>query len=196
MKRRVKPYLTPQEVADLLMISPVTVRQLALKGDLSAITTPGGHRRFMRHSVEDFARKKGLTLQTGYGNALRILIVDDDVEFSHYLLELLSSLNQKIETEECHDGFDAGMRLFSFQPHIILLDLTMPGMSGFDVCQLVKGNPNTKGMRVIAITGDPSEESTKNILAAGAEACLAKPVELPILLETLGLQDQAVSDAS
>ncbi|HED18958.1 MAG TPA: helix-turn-helix domain-containing protein, partial [Gammaproteobacteria bacterium] len=46
-----KSYLTPNDVATLLMVSPVTVRQWAQKGGLSALTTPGGHRRFLRHDV-------------------------------------------------------------------------------------------------------------------------------------------------
>ncbi len=55
-----KPYLTPNEVATLFMVSPITVRQWAQKGLLKAEVTVGGHRRFLRGEVERFARDHGL----------------------------------------------------------------------------------------------------------------------------------------
>ena len=54
--------LTPTEVAELLAVSPVTVRQWAQKGLIEARTTPGGHRRFTREAVIDFARRMAMTL--------------------------------------------------------------------------------------------------------------------------------------
>lgn len=55
-----REHMTPKEVAELMMVSPVTVRQWAAKGLLHALITPGGHRRFPTDRVEDFARKVGV----------------------------------------------------------------------------------------------------------------------------------------
>ena len=85
----VKGYLTPREVADLLMVSPITVRQWAQKGWLEAQTTPGGHRRFLHRHVELFARNRGLTLNQGGDDSTRILIVDDDEQISGFLVEAI-----------------------------------------------------------------------------------------------------------
>lgn len=185
---RDKTYFTPNEVAKLLMVAPVTVRQLAQKGELGSVTTPGGHRRFMRNEVERFAKKRGLVLQYPRDNTLRILIVDDDQQVSNWLATMLSSLSQKIEVETGHDGFDAGMKVLTFQPDILLLDLMMPGLSGLEVCRLLKEDPNTRAIRIIVMTGYQKHVSREDILEAGAEDYLAKPIDKGYLLELIGVE--------
>src|ERR1700747_1579164 len=60
-KSKHKTHLTPNEVAELLMVNPVTVRQWAARGLLRSLSTPGGHRRFLLSDVEEFARSRGAT---------------------------------------------------------------------------------------------------------------------------------------
>ncbi|NOZ11020.1 MAG: response regulator [Gammaproteobacteria bacterium] len=182
-----KSYLTPNQVAELLMVSPTAVRQWAEKGDLNALTTPGGHRRFLPGEVERFARDRGLTLNPGNNGALRILIVDDDEQLMRYLVEVLNGFQNEAITETAGDGFAAGFKVREFEPHVVLLDLMMPGLNGFQVCHLLKTEPNTKAIRVIAMTGYPSPENIENILAAGAEVCLPKPIDEQVLIKHLGL---------
>ncbi len=184
-----KPYLTPIEVAEKLMVSPVTVRQWAAKGQLKALTTLGGHRRFMREEVDRFAREHGLAsdnIDTG-NDKLRILVVDDDEHLARYLIELLSGISENVEVESAGDGFEAGRKTLSFQPHIMLLDLMMPGMNGFELCRVLKDDPETEAIRIIAMTGYPSQENIDLVLAAGAEECLAKPIETKLLLKIIEL---------
>ncbi|MCK4950270.1 MAG: response regulator [Gammaproteobacteria bacterium] len=182
-----KSYLTPNQVAELLMVSPTAVRQWAEKGDLNALTTPGGHRRFLPAEVERFARKKGLTLNLTNTGALRILIVDDDEQLVRYLVGLLNGFQEEIVTETANGGFVAGLKIREFEPHIVLLDLMMPGLDGFEVCRQLKDNPATSAIRVIAMTGYRTEENVKRIIEAGAEACLVKPIEQDSLLELIGI---------
>ncbi len=169
------------------MVSPVTVRQWAQKGQLHALTTPGGHRRFTRQEVERFAREHELTLQPAPDPRLRILIVDDDKQFSGYLVELLTGLSTEVVVETASDGFEAGQKIQTFQAHIVLLDLMMPGMNGFQVCRMLKSAPATKGIRIIAMTAYPGKENVDLIMAAGAEKCLSKPLEAEALLQAIGL---------
>lgn len=182
-----KSYLTPYQVAELLMVSPTAVRQWAEKGDLHALTTPGGHRRFLPVDVESFARDKGLTLNLGDKDVLRVLIVDDDEQLTRYLVKLLDGLKTEVILETASDGFIAGLKIREFEPHVVLLDLMMPGLDGFKVCSVLKSKQNTKSIRVIAMTGYPSKENVEKILAAGAEVCLPKPVDEKLLLKHLGL---------
>ena len=83
-----KEFLTPHEVATLLMVSPVTVRQWAQKGLLAAQTTAGGHRRFAIETVAAFARERGIDLP---GITARLLIVDDNRQFNNHSSELSPS---------------------------------------------------------------------------------------------------------
>ena len=186
-KKEEKTYLTPGEVADLLMVSSAAVRRWAAEGDLKAMTTPGGHRRFLPEDVEQFASQKNIAIQASENNQLRVLIVDDDRQFSGYLVKMLAKYEEKIVSELVNNGFDAGIKIHEFNPDVILLDLMMPGMDGFQVCERLKNDRATKNIRVIAMTGYPSAMNVEKILAAGAEVCLSKPVDRHELLELLGV---------
>lgn len=182
-----KTYLTPHKVAELLMVSPTAVRQWAEKGELKALMTPGGHRRFLISEVERFARSNGLTLNVGESEGLRILIVDDDPSFAGYLTDLFESVDSSIETEIAVEGFSAGLKVRKFKPHVVLLDLMMPGLDGLQVCRLLKSEPTTHSIRVIVMTGFASPENIENALLAGAEACINKPIDIDDLLQRLKL---------
>ena len=188
-----RQWLTPNEAAALLMVSPVTVRAWAARGELPAETTAGGHRRFLRGELERFARLRGLRLlepkPAPATAGLRVLVVDDDSVFADFLAELLRQHGAEVAI--ALDGFAAGRAVERWQPSVVLLDLKMPGLDGFDVCRALKASPNTRDIRVLALTGYPSPENVAAIVAAGAEACLAKPVDTLRLLSTLGLQDAA-----
>lgn len=185
--RESQTYLTPNEVADLLKVSPITVRSWASNGKLDFTMTPGGHRRFNYGDVERFASQHGIRLPGSEVRATRVLIVDDDIALAGYFRELFSTLGEEVETRVVHSGFAAGTEVIQFEPDIVLLDLMMPGMDGFEVCRAIKTNPETRDIKVYAVTGDPSPENVARILSAGAECCLSKPVSSRHLLEVLGL---------
>jgi excisionase family DNA binding protein len=182
-----RPYLTPTEVASLLRVSPVTVRHWALKGWLDAETTAGGHRRFLRREVERFAREREISLEPQDDGTFRVLIVDDDRGFSAYLADALEGEEGNVVTDVAHDGFDAGTKVLSFQPHVVVLDLIMPGLDGFEVCRRLKQDPVTRRIRVVALTGYGGPDQVERILAIGAETCLQKPVDRRELLHAIGV---------
>ena len=184
-----KRYLTPNEAADLLMVSPTTVRFWAQKGALKSMTTPGGHRRFSFEDLELFAKERGMRLQSDV-EKLRILIIDDDVQLASYLVELFEGLPNPVETEVANYSFEAGLKVRSFNPHVILLDLMMPGLDGFQVCQMLKSDAITRKIRVIAMTGYPSHDNVNQILAAGAETCISKPIDTQQLLKAIGIYSE------
>ena len=143
-KDKNKSYLTPNQVAELLMVSPTAVRQWAEKGDLKALTTPGGHRRFLPGDVKRFARNRDLILNSGQADIVRILIVDDDEQLMRYLINLLEGFPGEIVIDVASNGFEAGLKIREFEPHVVLLDLMMPQLDGFQVCRLLKDNHDTK----------------------------------------------------
>jgi len=186
-KSKRKTHLTPNEVAELLMVNPVTVRQWAARGLLRSQTTPGGHRRFLLSDVEEFARSRGTTPAARSGTPERVLIVDDDTQLGAYIAGIIGSRDPGIAIEIARDGFEAGAKVESFRPHALLLDLTMPGVDGFDVCRRLRARPTMNHVRIIAMTGFPSRENVERIMAAGADACLLKPLDPQRLLAELGL---------
>lgn len=187
-KSKRKTHLTPNEVAELLMVNPVTVRQWAARGLLRSLTTPGGHRRFLLSDVEEFARSRGSApVPRRSGRPDRVLIVDDDAQLGLYIAELIKSRDPRVATEVARDGFEAGLKVESFRPHALVLDLMMPGIDGFEVCRRLRARPTLNHVRIVAITGLHSPENVERIMTAGADACLPKPLDPERLLAELGL---------
>ncbi len=187
LKKSVKSYLTPKEVAELLMVSTAAVRLWAEGGNLKARLTAGGHRRFKLDDIKAFATKKNIQLNTQTNENPKILIVDDDIHFAEYLKTLLNIKIKNVDVEISLDGFDAANKLHDFTPNIMLLDLKMPGLDGFQVCQRVKENPLQNHIRVIGISGDISQRDTDKLKRIGAETCFKKPMDVPLLLKQLAL---------
>jgi excisionase family DNA binding protein len=179
-----KPYLTPNEVAQWMMVSPITVRGWAHKGMLQAEVTPGGHRRFRREEVERFARQWN---PVGNQGPLRVLIVDDDKAVVGFLKELLTGAKDPVTVETANDGFEAGRKVQTFLPDIILLDFMMPGIKGNEVCRQIKQIPGLSNVRIIVLSGYLTPEHVADMTAAGAECCLAKPVDTARLLTLMGV---------
>ena len=183
-----KAYLTPNEVAKLLMVSPVTVRQWASKGDLGAELTPGGHRRFRPEEVRRFAEERLSRKSHSSGGPRKVLIVDDDIHLVNCFAEFIHQHDESIRVERAHDGFEAGCKIGLFNPDLVVLDIMMPGIDGFEVCKQIKSDSSTSHINVIAITGLSDSDTHQKILQQGARQCLSKPVSKQVFLESLGLR--------
>ena len=178
--------LTPTEVADRLLIAPVTVRLWASRGLLPSVTTPGGHRRFRPADVDAFIERRRKANASHPSRPSRVLVIDDDAQFARYLTGLLRRRVHGIEIETAPDGFAAGMKTESMRPDLVTLDLQMPGMDGFEVCRLLRTMPTRERMRIVVLTGFPSAGNIERSLAAGADACIAKTAPPKLLLRELG----------
>lgn len=182
-----KAYLTPNEVATLLRVSPATVRLWSQRGELASETTPGGHRRYRREDVMRFAQQYQITVQADRSQQLRVLIVEDDPHIAAFLTDALLASCDEVEIDTAQTGFEAGNKIHTFQPSVVLLDLMLPGVDGIEVCRSIKNDALTRHIRVIAITGYFNEENRARMLAAGAESFLPKPLTMAELRGAIGL---------
>lgn len=181
-------YLTPHQVADRLLVAPVTVRLWASRGLLKSVNTPGGHRRFRMEDVDEFIAKRQQIQNTAGGSASRLLIIDDDAQFARYLSNLLASRAPSVSVEVATDGFSAGIKCEAMRPDVVTLDLQMPDMDGFAVCRLLTSMFGERRPRIVALSGFLSAENVKRIRAAGADACLAKTTAPDLLIQELGIR--------
>jgi len=115
----------------------------------------------------------------------RILIVDDQPEVIETIKTFLEKNRPNFHVTGTTSGFEAGQIVFSFKPDIVILNLVMPGIDGFAVCRKIKSEPFTRDIKVIAITGYPTEENIERIKKEGASACLAKPLDFKELLDKI-----------
>ncbi len=106
--------------------------------------------------------------------ACRVLVVDDNRDAADSVALLLSFAGHLVEV--AYDGEEALVRTRDFQPQVMLLDIGMPGMNGYDVCRGVRQQQDGHRVRIVALTGWGNEDDRKRSLEAGFDAHLVKPV--------------------
>jgi len=114
---------------------------------------------------------------------LRILIADDNLDSAASLAMLLTLEGN--ETQTAHDGLEALEVAATFRPDVILLDIGMPRLNGYEVCRRIRQQSWGKNMVVIALTGWGQEEDKRRSLAAGVDSHLVKPVDHAALKKLL-----------
>jgi excisionase family DNA binding protein len=181
---KVKPYLTPTEVAALMMVSPITVRGWSQKGLLKAEVTPGGHRRYLREEVERFMRDASTG---GRRTVLRVLIIDDEPAVLGQLRDLIESASPSAQVELAQDGFEAGRKVQSYTPDWILLDDFMPGLISAEVARRIIDMPKMGKTRIVGLSDFSQPERQAELSRVGVALVLRKPVDPLALLSTLGL---------
>ncbi|HXX18096.1 MAG TPA: HD domain-containing phosphohydrolase [Candidatus Acidoferrum sp.] len=110
----------------------------------------------------------------------KILIVDDEAASRLALVTLLR--REGFEVSEASDGASALAHCAAFRPDLILLDIMMPGVTGFEVCRQVKAAPETRLTPVVLITGLSATEDRIQGINAGADDFLSKPIDFNELL--------------
>lgn len=181
--------LTPNQVADRLLVAPVTVRLWASRGLLPFETTPGGHRRFREQDVEQFLARRR-EMQDPHRGPSRMLIIDDDADYAQSLARMLSLHAPGLHVETAQDGFAAGIKCEALRPDIVTLDLHMPDMNGIEVCRLLRSMFGRERPRIVVLSGLLSEANQRAVLAAGADACVSKSAPAARLLKELGIAPQ------
>jgi CheY-like chemotaxis protein/two-component sensor histidine kinase len=109
----------------------------------------------------------------------RLLVVDDNKDSADSLAMLLRLLGNDVDT--AHDGVQALQAVADYRPDAVLLDIGLPGMSGYDVARKVRERPELGQPILIALTGFGSEEDRRQSRESGFTAHLVKPVELTAL---------------
>ncbi|MDH5578407.1 MAG: response regulator, partial [Betaproteobacteria bacterium] len=107
--------------------------------------------------------------------AYRVLVVDDDPDMVAFLARLLRKEGLTVETAV--DGAEALARVSATSPDLVLLDVMMPGESGFDICRQLKGDEATALIPVVLVTSLEDSESRVRGIEAGADDFLSKPVK-------------------
>lgn len=114
--------------------------------------------------------------------ALRILLVDDNVDLVASTVALLETWGHEVKA--AHDGREVSTLALAYRPDVILLDIGLPGMDGFEVARQLSAMPMLASTRLIAMTGYGQERDRARATAAGFDAHLVKPVQ-PRVLKTL-----------
>jgi DNA-binding response OmpR family regulator len=113
-------------------------------------------------------------------NDRKVLIVDDDTELIKVMKIYFQ--NSGFTTEVVESGRKALKAVEKFQPDVMILDVLMPKMDGVQVCETVRRQMGNAAMPIIALTGYHKEQTKREIIAAGANMYLTKPIDMSELL--------------
>lgn len=181
-----KEPLTTGEIAKYCHVTHRGVLKWVESGKLKAYRTPGKHSRV---SVEDFVNflkeyNMPVPLELQPASVLKkVLIVDDDRGIVYSLRRILMMEN-KYNIEIAFDGFEAGKKFIAFQPDLIILDIHMPSMDGYQVYTNVRNHPNNN-TKVLIISGIDEPKEIQKIKDLGADGFLQKPFSNEVLKEQI-----------
>jgi PAS domain S-box-containing protein len=119
----------------------------------------------------------------GSAGGLRVLVVDDNRDSADSATDILRLLGYRVECS--YDGVGAVALARRFRPEVVMLDLAMHGMDGYETQRLLRAQPELDELFVVAMTGYGNEEDRRRTQAAGFDAHLVKPVELDALVKLL-----------
>jgi len=174
--------LSTGEVATRAGVTRTTVLHWIKSGKLQpALTTAGGHYRIAESDLARFLAEHYGTDARGPRNV--ILVVDDEPSILEVVLLALRPAFPGWRMETASDGVEAGMKLLRFTPALLVLDLMLPGIDGFEVCRLVRSDPELRKIAILCITGYKHPGIYEQALEAGADECLFKPLDMKTLRE-------------
>jgi CheY-like chemotaxis protein len=105
----------------------------------------------------------------------RILVVDDNRDAADTLAMLLEFLNYEVRT--AYDGRQAVEAAEDFKPNLVILDINMPVMDGYEAARILRGRSNASRVVLVALTAATSTEAQKRAREAGFDLHLSKPVD-------------------
>jgi CheY-like chemotaxis protein len=116
----------------------------------------------------------------------KVLVIDDDLPSGDVLKWAMEAMGHEVHL--ALGGADAFKEILSFVPDVVLCDITMPGMNGYEVCERMKANPRLSRTLFIAQTGLDSAASKQRSFQAGFNYHLVKPIDINALLELVFLE--------
>jgi CheY-like chemotaxis protein len=114
---------------------------------------------------------------------VRVLVVDDEIASAETLKALLET--QGFEVLTAHDGLAALDAAEAFLPEVVLLDIGLPGMNGFEVAQHLRTQPHLRDALLVALTGYGDAQTRMRAAQVGFDAHMTKPADLDRLLALL-----------
>jgi signal transduction histidine kinase len=113
-----------------------------------------------------------------------LLIIEDNDDGREMMAAMLGTYGYPVE--QAADGIEGVQKAAARLPDVALVDIGLPGIDGYEVARRLRKNPDTSGIRLIALTGYGLEEDQRRVLEAGFDLHLVKPVDIRQLLEALG----------
>lgn len=170
-------FVTTRKASNMLGVAVRTVQLWAENGSLVAWKTEGGHRRIVRKSVDVLlAQQQAAIEEYSRRGQLTMLVVDDDPVYLELVRLKVNEWAMPITLISASDGFDGLLKIGENKPGVVLVDLRMPGMDGFQMIRRLKAYSGTAEILTIVMTGLSDED---------IEANGGLPQDVPVLKKPL-----------
>ena len=172
-----EPYCSTSQAAKLLGLSLGTVQHMVEDGALEAWKTAGGHRRIKREAVMAMLAKRGTAQVAASGQpGLSVLIAEDDELMQKLYRRIMESWGLPLAIEIVGNGFDALLAVGQRVPDVLIIDLIMPGMDGFELVRSLHGNPALAATDIIVVSSLSREDIAQHGTLPADVPIYGKPV--------------------
>ncbi|MBQ8012809.1 MAG: response regulator [Treponema sp.] len=174
------------EVAKLCGVVNQTAINWIRSNHLKAFNTPGGQFRVYPEDLIEFMKKRNIQIppqlraacSAGDESQRSLLIVDDDRGLNSVVAKFMERRVESLSVYQAFDGFEAGSLMMEIQPSVLILDLNLPGIDGFDLCRRINESDKFGKPRIIVITALENDEIEKRIKGLGVYSFMKKPLDL------------------
>lgn len=196
MLEKQKEYLTTREAAQMLGVAVSTIQLWTNNGSLRAWTTNGGHRRIISSSVKDMLKQKNSAFQVhdDHKEPFSVVVVEDNAQQLRLYEKQFKSWCTDVKLVTAKDGYEGLVKIGQTSPRIIVTDLKMPNMDGFQMIKALKAMPDLEDCTIIVVSGLTHDEiEAKAGLPDGVELFI-KPIPFD-KLEKIVREKQAMEVA-
>ncbi len=182
---RAKDVLTTGQVAKVCKVAPRTVAKWFDSGQLRGYRIPGSKdRRIPLNQLVRFMQAHGIPLEGLETGHIRVLILDEEHEFATLLRDTLNAEGRYV-VDIATTIFEAGVLTQNNRPHVIVADVSMPGLQSRRLCQFLRTSEEFQGIKLIAVSGALTQGQGAAQLQNGFDACLPKPFEVRQLTKVI-----------
>ncbi|AEE16079.1 response regulator [Treponema brennaborense] len=179
------------EVANICGVANQTAINWIRSGYLKAYSTPGGQYRVYADNLLAFMAERDMRIPEELAAVCKkyaaqqqnILIVEDDEGLNSVLASYLTKQLSSVEILQAFDGFEAGALLANKRPKVIILDLNLPGVDGFELCRKINSSDEFGHPSVIVITALQDTDIEQRVAELQVASFLRKPLALPELAQ-------------
>jgi excisionase family DNA binding protein len=172
-------YCGTSQAARLLGLSVATVQALVEKGELQAWKTQGGHRRIAMASVNRLLQQQGARSPAGklaLPHRLRVMVVEDDESLRMLYRAQFEAWDLPMDFTLMDSALEAMMAVSNLAPDLLITDLAMPGVDGFEMLRVLRANPQLHQMHVLVVSGMAPEAIAQRGGLPDDARLLTKPV--------------------